>query len=485
MFALYRKPELKAMNIMDKIVEKRRNLISREGSTLGEPVPSYRRVPIVPFGGDPFIICEIKRRSPSRGDILPEMDAVGQAKKYIQRGIRNISVLTESEHFGGSLKDLMDIKQRFPYCAVLRKDFLLQEKDIEVSFRAGADAVLLIASILPMEELKRMYARAEALGMASLVEVHSKEDVEKVSSIKPAFTGINSRDLKSFSIDLAAPLKVKRMIDWPTIHVFESGITSGEDGALAFSSGFKGILVGEAVVKNPKLIEELKEMARQSKPNNFWERLYGIPRRASRKGPLVKVCGFTRLEDIKAADELGADLLGFVLAPSPRRVEPAFIRRVGETDACKVGVVVMARREKKLDLQIKELLNEGYLDAIQFHGEEAPEDCFSIAFPYYKALRIKEREDLLKIKSCRCPRVLIDAYSTDSMGGTGKRLKGEIVREASLLNPLWLAGGIKPDNVRKIIEEFKPELVDISSGLEDSPGIKNHRKIESFFKEIE
>ncbi|MEJ2665420.1 MAG: bifunctional indole-3-glycerol phosphate synthase/phosphoribosylanthranilate isomerase, partial [Spirochaetia bacterium] len=131
------------MNIRDEIVGKRRKDLEKEGFTMGSPVPDERRAPLVPFNRDPFLICEIKRSSPSRGDIAAGRDPVAQAAAYVENGVKTVSILTEQNYFSGSLDDLMRVKTGYPDLAVLRKDFLLEKEDILVSYRAGADAVLL------------------------------------------------------------------------------------------------------------------------------------------------------------------------------------------------------------------------------------------------------------------------------------------------------------------------------------------------------
>lgn len=469
------------MSIMSEIVGTRRERIAREGAALGVEIPADRQLPVVPFGRDPFVICEIKRRSPSRGAIAPELDSSAQAARYVSEGAKTLSVLTEENHFGGSLSDLMTVKKRHPDISVLRKDFLLSIEDVDISYRAGADAVLLIAGILDRDTLRSMYTRARSLGMSALVEVHSKEEIEKVAPIAPELTGINARDLSNFTVDLALPLGLRMQIEWSTRLVFESGIHSYEHAAYAAGNGFAGILVGEAVVRRPELIGELiRGLANPQ--TDFWLRLYSR-RRAGR--PLVKVCGLTNARDALLADELGADLLGFIFAPSKRRARPQVVREIGQTRAQKVAVVVLDGLEARIEAEVEALLREGTLDAVQFHGDERPEQCYELAFPYYKALQLKQPDEAAGIDSYRCPRVLVDAHSDHMRGGTGKRVDPGIIAAVRRKGALWLAGGIGPENVYETIRAFSPELVDASSALEREPGIKDPEKLHSFFQEID
>lgn len=465
-------------DIRAEIVAKRKKSVLNEGFGQGLEIPARREVPLVSFPKKQILICEIKRSSPSKGSIGAIDDPVRQAGLYIDGGADVISILTEKQYFNGSLKDLIDVKNKYPDQAVLRKDFLYSMEDIEISFLAGADILLLIASILEKEEILRMYKRTKELGMEALVEVHDKKDIKKVADFKPELVGINSRDLRTFTIDLTLPLKIKQDITWNPHLIFESGIRYAEDAEFALSSGFDGILVGESVVKNPNLVSELKQTMLKKEAGNFWERLYS----EKKKGPLIKICGLTNNEDVKKTDELGADILGFILAESPRQADISFIRNLPPTKALKAGVVVLKSPGQKLPKPVEQLMLDGKLDVIQFHGNEGPDECASIIYPYYKAVRINNSDDIEKIEMFRSPRVLIDAFSRDSYGGTGKQIDRELIRAVKKKHALWLAGGIGPDNVRELILEFNPELIDVSSKLEKSPGEKDHKKIEQFFK---
>jgi indole-3-glycerol phosphate synthase/phosphoribosylanthranilate isomerase len=500
-------------SILRQIADRRRARIRNEGHCLASTPPQRRQVPVVPFGvpsvtpdrsnstASLFLICEIKRRSPSAGEIAPGLDPLEQAGIYTRAGVAHLSILTEEDHFGGSLNDLMAVKRRFPGLALLRKDFLFDEADLEISYRCGADAILLIAALHDAESLARLCRRAEALGLAPLVEVHDLDDIEKARKARPALTGINSRDLATFRVDRLAPLALKRFVNWDTRLVYESGVRSGEDARLAANAGFSALLVGEAVVRRPSLIDELQAGAAQAAPvgpgTDFWghlaERLGartpempagfqshdGRALRQTSTRPLVKICGLTRAADAERATALGADALGFVFAASPRRAEPALLREVRDLPAFKVGVAVSEEGTR-----LQHLLNEGLLDAVQLHGDEAPDQCSSLAFPYYKAVRLRQPADVEQALRFRCPRVLADAWSPMARGGTGRRIKDELIEAWAARQPLWLAGGIGPDNVGELVRRFSPELIDASSHLESEPGRKDPVRLERFFRAI-
>lgn len=497
------------MNVRDEIVERRRERINSDGPELGASVPISRKGPIVPFLREPGLICEIKRRSPSRGAIRSDLNPVTLAGEYQQSGVRSVSVLTEEAYFGGSLDDLMAIKDAHSELSLLRKDFLLTEEDIHVSHRAGADAVLLIASILTTDELQRMHALATELGLAALVELHDEDDFVKGRSVRPPLVGINARDLTTFRVDLLTPIRLRKRVDWPNRTVFESGAFDQEDALLVSTSGFSGLLVGEAAVRNPRSIPRLLAGLRGEVPSSgaggsdlessthhrrgvklpFWS---SVAQRLERT-PLVKICGITNLNDARRAVELGADLLGFVFAESPRRATADVVRACSDLDVLKVAVVVARTSEAgsepggvTIPADVRALLHEGMLDAVQLHGDEQPEECASLAFPYYKAVRPGSPESVGEMERFRCPRVLMDARSAEAYGGTGQRVTDAILGAAvDHDRPLWVAGGVNDTNVFEITTSWRPELVDASSGLEERPGVKDHAKLERFFGEIE
>jgi len=500
------------MNILDRIVARRRTRMEQDGYTMGEELPASRQVPLVPLPDNPFLICEVKRKSPSAGNISTLPDPDYQAALYLKYDVGAISVLTERDFFGGSLSDLIKLKSQNPGTFFLRKDFLLDPEDIEVSWRAGADGVLLIASVLDTRTLTGLHELAVAYGMEVLVEVHDEEEIRRVQPLRPKTVGINARNLKDFSVDLLRPVGLSGLIDWNPRLIFESGIRSPEDAALAFAAGFDGALIGETVMRHPELLPRLQESRLYSKKDTFWGPLYrrrlrlnessrgenkgrsardadhgsaGVSPETSRYRPLVKICGLGNEMDARLADDLGADILGFVLADSPRRIDPRRIREIGVTRARKAGVVVLHPGETDLPPEVSDLLRDGILDAVQFHGEEKPAECFGMAFPYYKALRIRDEESIGRMSTYGSPRVLADAFSPGMYGGTGTSISEEFISRLSERGPLWLAGGIGPENAGRIIRDFRPELIDASSKLESAPGKKDEMKMKKYFSEIE
>lgn len=468
------------MDIRREIANKRLSRIEKEGYGLSVNVPPRREFPLNDFSKGPFVICEVKRGSPSKGHFAEGLNAVEQAELYENSGVRHVSVLTEEDRFFGSLKDIMDIKRKCPTLPVLRKDFLLDLKDVETSYLCGADAYLLITSLLDKKLLTSMYNLGVKLGMTPLVEIHDKDDVEKLKDLKPKLVGINSRDLKTFTIDPLRPLKIRSYIDWECDVVYESGIKSKIDAEFVRDACFSGVLVGEWAVKVKNLANELVGVFKCDKKNPTWKRLFN---KYDRNRPFVKICGLTNIEDVNLAKDLGASMLGFILAPSPRKVDTDFIKSLKNVkDVLKVGVVVLKQGEK-LPADIKYLVENSYLDFIQFHGDESYEDCIKQDVPFYKALRIKSVDTIKNMDKFGVVS-LIDSFSETELGGTGKTIDKNLTIRAREYPNLWLAGGLNPENIKSIVLDYRPELIDVSSGLELKPGKKDVVKMKKFFKEL-
>ena len=521
-------------DILQKIVRKRREDIESLGLNFGIEIPATRRRGHVEFLGNPGAILEVKRASPSKGDIAPDLNPVGLATTYAEAHAQAISVLTEMNYFKGSLRDLIAVadameertKQGLHACAVLRKDFLLFEDEIDIAYRCGADAVLLIARILDDEQLVKMAKRAQSFDMQAFVEVRETDDLRKLKLVTEALgdaaaktivAGVNSRDLATFHTDPLVPASIRNKL--PAKAVFESGIHSGADAAYARSLGFTGILVGEAVAKNPPLAKEVVssfEGGRENAQGKFWKE-YAERRDAKRfesagaagnagaglakSVPMVKICGITREEDGLLAAELGADLLGFVFSKTKRLTTEEFVRnfaaklRQNELPRLSEARDDVAKRNPLLVGVITEtdsvegqtaikLACEGVLDAVQFHGIAA---VHNNEYAHYCAARVGDAADFDKVEVLRKngePRILLDAKVEGIPGGTGKQIPESLLREKAGDIPLWLAGGINPENVSELVGKFSPELIDVSSGIEDAPGIKNAEKMRSLFAKL-
>jgi indole-3-glycerol phosphate synthase len=194
------------------------------------------------------VIAEVKRSSPSKGFIAEISDPVFLANLYVSGGAAAVSVLTESSGFGGCVEDIKKIKLANPNVCVLRKDFIIDLVQIEESVRIGADAVLLIVSILK-ERTKEFLDKVKQMGMEALVEVHDEEELAIALQAGAEIIGVNNRDLKTFEVDLQTAERLAPLIPEKIVKVAESGIHTNLDAKRMRKAGFDAILVGEALVK--------------------------------------------------------------------------------------------------------------------------------------------------------------------------------------------------------------------------------------------
>lgn len=257
------------MSILDEIVETKRGEVARlrewagalEARVASAPGPrdfagALRRE------GEVAVISEVKRRSPGAGEIRPGLNAPGLALMYESGGASAISVLTDEEYFDGSLDDLRAVRERVEL-PVLRKDFVIDPVQVAEARGAGADAVLLIVRILDDEMLAGLLERAEALGMAALVEVHDEEELDRALSVGARVVGVNNRDLSTFETRLEVTLEMADRIPPDVVLVSESGIRSGEDVARLGRAGVDGVLVGESLLRQADPGAAVSELAGQ------------------------------------------------------------------------------------------------------------------------------------------------------------------------------------------------------------------------------
>src|SRR5580693_6818277 len=242
------------MNILDKIVEEKKREIAKLPARIiaaGDLrdallVHGERRDFISalknPPRGDMALIAEVKKASPSAGIICQDFDPVRIAKEYDAAGANCLSVLTDEKFFQGSLDYLRQIRAAVKL-PLLRKDFIIDERQILEAIEWGADAILLIVSILSDEQLKKFHTLAIDAGLAVLVEVHDAVEMERALKINPLLLGVNNRDLKTFKVDLATTEKLAAKIGHEKILVAESGIHTRADVERLKKCGASAILV--------------------------------------------------------------------------------------------------------------------------------------------------------------------------------------------------------------------------------------------------
>jgi indole-3-glycerol phosphate synthase len=216
-------------------------------------------------GPRPRIVAEIKRRSPSRGEIRADFDPQACAQAYAEAGAAAISVLTDERWFGGSLDTLSLVRRSAPL-PILRKDFIVDAYQIDEARWRGADAVLLIAAAFAPEarvaELTGLRERARSLGLDALVEVHDHAELEAALASGADLVGVNNRDLRSFEVDLATTERLADEVPEGVVLVAESGIHSPDDIARLEAAGADAFLVGEALMREADLGAALRKLRR-------------------------------------------------------------------------------------------------------------------------------------------------------------------------------------------------------------------------------
>ena len=363
-------------------------------------------------------IAEVKRRSPSAGDLRPAADASALAKAYEANGAAAVSILVD-ERFGGSFDDLRAARAS-ANVPLLAKGFFSTRAQLQEARSSGADAVLLVVRDLEDGRVAELLRTARELDLDALVEVHDAEELKRAVALDAEIVGVNARDLSTFEIDRRAQLDLVARGPRDRVVVAESGVETRAQGAAAELAGADAILVGSALMRAHDPGAKLAELLSR---------------------PLVKVCGLTREEDVAAAAEAGADLAGFVLAESPRRA-PAPLP-VPET-MLSVGVFVGGVEDAGTDL-------------VQVYGQENGH---------------RGREGKLLRDGAEVAKVLDLPWLAEDERHweEAAQADGRIV----------LAGGLAPENVAEAIAAVDPWCVDASRSLESSPGIKDHDRIRAF-----
>lgn len=193
------------------------------------------------------VIAEVKRRSPSKGDLAADLDPAEVAQAYATGGAACLSVLTDEDHFGGSAADLAAARAAVDL-PVLRKDFTVHLHDVYDARLMGADAVLLIVAALDDEELQTFAAAAADVGLTALFEIHDEAELERALAADAQVIGVNQRDLVTFEVDQERAVRMAPQIPEEFVRVAESGVRGPDDASVLYQAGFDAVLVGESVV---------------------------------------------------------------------------------------------------------------------------------------------------------------------------------------------------------------------------------------------
>jgi indole-3-glycerol phosphate synthase len=243
---------------LDKIVAAHRDAAARDDRSLDDLVEAARAMPPTrgftdalrtgSSSGRLAVVAEVKRRSPSKGDIDAGLDPASLARAYERGGAACVSVLTDAEFFGGSTDDLAAVRVAV-HAPLLRKDFTVSARDVCDARLMGADAVLLIVAALDDRELGDFHALAAELRLDALVEIHDEPELERAVGVGATLIGVNQRDLVTFEVDTVRAVRLAPLMPSGSVRVAESGIGSVDDVRPLAAAGYHAVLVGESLVR--------------------------------------------------------------------------------------------------------------------------------------------------------------------------------------------------------------------------------------------
>eukprot|EP00299_Pterocystis_sp_00344_P015841 c7929_g1_i1.p1 GENE.c7929_g1_i1~~c7929_g1_i1.p1 ORF type:complete len:528 (+),score=113.40 c7929_g1_i1:1-1584(+) len=446
------------------------------------------------------VLAEIKRASPSKGDIKLDVDVAETAKAYARAGCCAISVLTEPTWFKGSLEDMSSVRKVVENFmgsarpAVLRKDFIVDEYQIYEGRVYGADTVLLIVAILTDTELYHFLEVSRALGMEPLVEVANEEEMKRALAANARVIGINNRNLHTFSVD---PGTTERLVqqsgegaESDRIFIALSGISSRVDVQRYRCAGVQAVLVGEALM-------------RSERPTQLIQSFRGCDTRT----PLVKICGCKDSTAALCAVRNGADFVGLVFAESSRKVTTETAVTIGSAirslnnsghlflkdhsgpltseqlqSATMRGPLLVGVFADQPVEYVNDVAIACDLDIIQLSGDETFTNVSEYVRPVVKAVHVDSsiswKEVVEKVKAINTV-ALLDTKDVAVRGGTGRTFDWDLATHASKHVPFFLAGGLSPENVEQAVRTVCPFALDVSSGVETNKE-KDFEKIVTF-----
>lgn len=417
-------------------------------------------------------ILECKKASPSKGLIRETFDLDEILEAYIPHAA-GISVLTDEKYFQGRFEYLEYVTQRATQ-PVLNKDFFINEYQVHLARKYNADAILLMLSVLGDERYATLATLADSYQLDILTEVSNEEEAHRAIKLGAKIIGINNRNLRDLSTDLATteylvPI-IKANLNYDAVIISESGIYNHQD-VLRLAPLVQGFLVGSSLMAEKDLNQAVNNLV--------------LGR--------TKVCGITRTEDALAVKKLGANYAGLIFAPKSKRfvsVEQAQ-RIISEAPFNYVGVFV----DQDLDF-ITKMAKQLKLVAVQLHGNENQNyinelrNSLPAHIAIWKAKGVDVNADMAEespaLPDCNEEHIdlfLLDCKVGAQSGGTGQQFRWQMLDSLSHKEHFGLAGGINPDNIKEAIRQ-NLHLIDINSGVESAPGIKELTKLDKAFRAL-
>ncbi|HEX7491656.1 MAG TPA: tryptophan synthase subunit beta [Candidatus Limnocylindrales bacterium] len=427
------------------------------------------------------LIAEVKRRSPSAGAIAADADPVALARAYEAGGASAISVLCEPHWFGGSVEDLRAVRAAVSI-PILAKEFVVDERQLPVLRSAGADLVLLLASVLPAKKLARFAELARDLGLEPLVEVHDERELEAALATNARLIGLNNRNLKTLKVDPDHCLKLRPVVPSDRLVVGESGVSEPRTLVGWRAVGLDAALIGEALMRSADPAAAARAfVSAGSVPHDV---------AAEARQPLVKICGVTDSEGVLAALRAGADAIGLNLVPgTPRALtldEASYLATKIRTSS-PVGkrpriVAVFADAPASA---VEAAIAAFDPDVVQLSGDEPVSAIAATRRPVWKVLHLPAAEEASKTDepalaaraieegkaylASGAAHLILDTAGGPFPGGTGRQIARRVAAAVAREMPIILAGGLGASNVGEVMLAVPAVGVDVASGVEIRP----------------
>ncbi len=441
---------------------KRRDVAARLGASSLEDLRATARPTVQSLArslsktGSRFIL-EVKRSSPSEGALRLSADPGEIARSYV--GIADaVSVLLDRPYFGGSLEDLDAVRSNFDG-PVLAKDFFVDLRQVAEARIHGADAILVMLSVLNDEEARTMIAEASRFAMDSLVEVHDDAELRRALALGATIIGINNRNLKTLSVDLSVTETLAPLVPAGVLVVAESGIGSRSD-VERLSPHADAFLVGSAIMKADHPGEKARELA------------FGR----------VKLCGVTNAGDLGHGFASGATYAGLVMVPgTPRALTLEQAEKIVR-DARLPGRIVGVFRDAKL-MEVAFAARTLGLSAVQLHGSEPAAYVLGLKAllpPGCEIWAASAVSDFVPGPRHGADRTLFDTRLGTQSGGTGRTFDWSLVKGSAELRTGLIAGGLNPANIAEA-SRLGAYALDVGSGVEAGPGAKDPEKLARLF----
>ena len=440
-------------DVLARIVERKRSEVAARLSGPVAAAPTTRSLRAALIRPGARFIMEVKRASPSghRSDVTVEQAVAAYAPVADA-----ISVLTDAADFGGSLDDLRLVRARFDG-PILAKDFIVDPAQVSEARAAGADAVLVMMSVLGDAAAATVLAEARRLAMDAIVEVHDEAELARALSLGAVIVGINNRDLKTLTTDLSVTERLAPLVPSDVLVISESGVKSRAD-VERLGEYADAFLVGSALMAAHDIADAARAL------------VHGR----------VKLCGLTNVADVGLAARSGATHVGLILVPETPRA-------VGVAQA---GVLADAARGHGLKTvgvfrdspATKVAAAAGFLrlDAVQLHGDEDPHAVRAALAAHAELWAVSGVGSTVASARPGADRTLFDTVHSGRSGGTGTAFDWSLVDGHNDLAAAFLAGGIGPENARAASRVGAYGL-DVGSAVEAAPGRKDPARVAALF----